>query len=121
MEKISKHLVNFLILDVVLSILKHKNVHLVRYVVFIIVHFVQFRNYVHLLKVEFYFSFSFLKLFLFVEEKSNVDSLELRSVLAYLCLKPKVKCKSAMKNSSLFGVFCKKVLIKNQPSLFYIN
>ncbi|CAF5085635.1 unnamed protein product [Rotaria magnacalcarata] len=27
------------------------------------------------------------------EEKSNVDSLELRSVLAYLCLKPKVKCK----------------------------
>ncbi|CAF0946078.1 unnamed protein product [Adineta steineri] len=26
------------------------------------------------------------------EEKSNVDSLELRSVLAYLCLKPKVKC-----------------------------
>ncbi|CAF3379141.1 unnamed protein product [Rotaria sp. Silwood1] len=27
-----------------------------------------------------------------LEEKSNVDSLELRSVLAYLCLKPKVKC-----------------------------
>ncbi|CAF4413368.1 unnamed protein product [Rotaria socialis] len=26
------------------------------------------------------------------EEKVNVDSLELRSVLAYLCLKPKVKC-----------------------------
>ncbi|UJR10374.1 hypothetical protein I4U23_014579 [Adineta vaga] len=33
------------------------------------------------------------KLYTFTEEeKANVDSLELRSVLAYLCLKPKVKC-----------------------------
>ena len=51
MEKISKHLVNYSIHDVVWSILKHKNGPLVRYVVFIIVRFELCRNYVHLQKV----------------------------------------------------------------------
>lgn len=91
MEKISKHSVNVLIHDDVLSILKHKNVHLVKYVAFTIDHFVLFRSYVHLLKVGFWFYLQSLSSY-FLEEKSNVDSLELRSVLAYLCLKPKLKC-----------------------------
>jgi hypothetical protein len=44
--------------------------------------------------------------FILSEEKSNVDSLELRSVLAYLCLKPKVKCKFSEENfSSIFVCF----------------
>jgi len=51
MEKISKHSVNVLIHDGVLSIPKHKNVHLVKYVASTIDHFVLFRSYVHLLKV----------------------------------------------------------------------
>jgi len=41
-----------------------------------------------------------------LEEKSNIDSFELRSVLAYLCLKPKVKCKFR-KKISLFVLFSK--------------
>jgi hypothetical protein len=43
------------------------------------------------------FTYFVLILSFTLEEKLNVDSLELRSVLAYLCLKPKVKCKSSMK------------------------
>ena len=91
MEKTLKHLDSVLIVDVVLLIRKHRNVHLVKYVVFIIVHFVPFPNYAHLRKVNFYVIL-ILICFILIEEKSNVDSLELRSVLAYLCLKPKVKC-----------------------------
>jgi hypothetical protein len=43
-------------------------------------------------RLNFHFIISFIKYLDLLEEKSNVDSLELRSVLAYLCLKPKVKC-----------------------------
>jgi len=42
--------------------------------------------------------------FILLEEKSNVDSLELRSVLAYLCLKPKVKCKLLKILMNLFPI-----------------